>query len=203
MTPRDRQGRKQRMSAVAAFEILAEITNAEQVVVTNQGSARIFPGLRRRALDFHYNPSTMSGAIPLALGLAIAQPNREVLVVSGDGSLLMSLGTLVTAISVNVANFTVVLVDNGIYEVTGGQRTPAPAVLDYCGVARAVGFSSVASFEEIAGWRAQATEALNAPGPRFIRLAVEPVPDIYLRSPTPPIAAQLDELRRALGVTSV
>jgi thiamine pyrophosphate-dependent acetolactate synthase large subunit-like protein len=203
MTHRGYDCHTHRMPAVDAQQVLADLYRADQIVVTNQGSARIFPKLRHRALDFHYNPSTMGGAIPLALGLALAQPHREVLVVSGDGSLLMSLGALVTVVRANVANFTVILLDNGIYEVTGGQQTPAPPAIDYCGLAQAAGFASVASFQEIAVWRARATDALSEPGPRFIRLAVEPVPGDYLRFPTPPVAEQLAELRRALGAASV
>src|SRR5262245_35345999 len=169
MTRRGYDDHTQRMPAVEAQKVLADIYCADQIIVTNQGSARIFPKLRCRALDFHYNPSTMGGAIPLALGLALAQPSREVLVVSGDGSLLMSLGTLVTVVGANVTNFTIVVLDNSIYEVTGGQQTPAPPATDYCGMARAAGFASAASFQEIGDWRAQATNALSKPGPRFIR----------------------------------
>jgi sulfopyruvate decarboxylase subunit beta len=203
MTLRKSDYQTPRMSAVDALQVLADLYCADQVIVTNQGSARILPKLRRRALDFHYNPSTMGGAIPLALGLALAQPDREQLVVSGDGSLLMSLGALVTVVRANVANFTVILLDNGIYEVTGGQQTPAPLALDYCGIARAAGFATLANFQEIGDWRTQAAEALNAPGPRFIRLAVEPVPGDYLRFSTHPIGEQLVELRRALGAASI
>ncbi len=199
MTQRDGDDRAHQMSAVEALQVLADVASADQVVVTNQGSARIFPQLRRRALDFHYNPSTMGGAIPLALGLALAQPSREVLVVSGDGSLLMSLGTLITVVKANVANLTVILLENGIYEVTGGQQTPAPSALDYCAIARAAGFARVASFQQIGDWRAGAADALSGPGPRFVRLAVEPLPARDLKFPTPPIAEQLVELRRALG----
>lgn len=192
----------QRMPAVEAQQVLADLCSAEQIVVTNQGSARVFPKLRRRALDFHYNPSTMGGAIPLALGLALAQPNRDVVVVSGDGSLLMSLGALVTVARAGAANLTVILLDNGLYEVTGGQQTPAPPAIDYSAIAQAAGFPSVATFRELADWRAQAAEALGKPGPRFICLAVEPVPRDYLRFPTPSVAQQLTELRRALGTAT-
>jgi thiamine pyrophosphate-dependent acetolactate synthase large subunit-like protein len=203
MTQRPGDHRTERMPVVEALQILANSFAADQIVVTNQGSARIFPMLRRRALDFHFNPSTMGGAIPLALGLALAQPKRQVLVVSGDGSMLMNLGALVTVVNSGATNLTVILLDNGIYEVTGGQQTPAPPAIDFCGIARAAGFASVASFQQIAVWRAQAADILNESGPRFIRLAVERVPDAYLQFPTPPIAEQLAEFRRALGQKSV
>lgn len=186
------------MTVVDALRVLAEHCAADQIVLTNQGSARIWPKLRSRALDFHYNPSTMGGAIPLGLGLALAQPAREVVIVSGDGSLLMSLGSLVTVVSAGARNLTVVLLDNGIYEVTGGQQTPAKAFVDYCGLARVAGFPSANNFEQLEHWSSSVAESLRQPGPRFIRLAVGPAPEEYLRFPTPPIGAQLAALRSAL-----
>jgi sulfopyruvate decarboxylase subunit beta len=183
---------------VDALRVLAEHCAADQVVVTNQGSARIWPKLRRRGLDFHYNPSTMGGAIPLGLGLAIALPQREVIVVSGDGSLLMSLGSLVTVAGAMATNLSIVLLDNGIYEVTGGQRTPAKGTVDYCGLARAAGFPSTSNFAQLEQWQTGAAAALREPGPRFLRLAVGPAPEEYLQFPTPPIAEQLAALHAAL-----
>ncbi len=190
------------MPVVDALQVLADLCGDDQIVVTNQGSARIWPKLRRRALDFHYNPSTMGGAIPLALGLALAQSQREVLVISGDGSLLMSLGSLITVVGSGATNLTVVLLDNGLYEVTGGQETPAAhAVVDYAGLARAAGFPTTAEFRELADWRTRAAEVLALPGPRFIRLAVSAVPQEFLTGSTPPLSEQLAGLRQALGVT--
>lgn len=184
---------------VEALRVLADRCCGDQIVVTNQGSSRIWPKLRRRSLDFHYNPSTMSGAIPLALGLALAQPQREVLVVSGDGSLLMSLGSLVTVVGSGVTNLTIVLLDNGLYEVTGGQETPAArCVVDYAGLARAAGFPSVAEFRDRAEWQSQAAGVLALPGPRFVRLAVSTAPPDFLTGGTPPLAEQLAELRHTL-----
>ncbi|MCI0357942.1 MAG: thiamine pyrophosphate-dependent enzyme [Planctomycetaceae bacterium] len=202
MTLRGGDHRSGKMPAVDALEVLADLCSGDQIVVTNQGSARILPKLRRRPLDFHYNPSTMGGAVPLALGLALAQPQREVLVVSGDGSLLMSLGVLVTVVKAGVTNLAIVLLDNGIYEVTGGQETPATPAVDYCGLARAAGFASACSFQQLADWQARAADALSEPGPRFIRLAVQTAPNDYLRFPTPPMDEQLAQLRRALGAAA-
>lgn len=189
------------MLVVEALQVLAGHCAADEIVVTNQGSARIFPKIRNRPLDFHYNPSTMGGAIPLALGLALAQPRREVVVVSGDGSLLMSLGSLVTVVSAGATNLSIVLLDNGMYEVTGGQMTPATPAVDYCGLAGAAGFPSACNFNQPAHWQAGAADALRQLGPRFIRLAVQRAPEEYLRFPTPPMAEQLAQLRAALGVS--
>lgn len=189
------------MPVVAALRVLANACQDDQIVVTNQGSARIWPRLRRRSLDFHYNPSTMSGAIPLALGLALAQPQREVLAISGDGSLLMSLGTLVTVVGSGVENLTVVLLDNGLYEVTGGQETPATRVaVDYAGLARAAGFPSTAEFRDLTDWQARAAEFLASPGPRFVRLIVGTAPREFLTGSTPPLADQLAAFQKALVI---
>lgn len=193
--------KKSMMPVVDALRVLADACQNDQIVVTNQGSSRIWPRLRRRSLDFHYNPSTMSGAIPLALGLALAQPQREVLAISGDGSLLMSLGSLVTVVGSGAKNLTIVLLDNGLYEVTGGQETPAAQVaVDYVGLARAAGFPSTAEFRDLADWQSGTAEVLALPGPRFIRLVVGAAPREFLSSSTPPLAEQLAGLQTALGV---
>ena len=189
------------MPVVAALQVLADRCHHDQIVVTNQGSARIWPKLRTRPLDFHYNPSTMGGLIPLALGLALAQPQREVLAISGDGSLLMSLGSLVTVVASGANNLSVVLLDNGIYEVTGGQETPAKrSAVDYAGLARVTGFPSTAEFRDLVDWQVRASDFFALPGPRFIRLVVSKAPPEYLASGTPLLAEQLAGLQHALGI---
>jgi len=187
------------MDVVAALQVLMDRRGPDQIVVTNQGSARVWPKLSQQQLDFHYNPSTMGGAIPLALGLALAQPKREVLVVSGDGALLMSLGSLVTVVDAGAVNLTVVVLNNGLYEVTGGQKTPAMKnSVDYAGLARAAGFPWAREFRELELWKTEVAGALAAAGPRFISLVVQPTPPEFLRYPTPPLAEQIDRLKQAL-----
>lgn len=188
------------MPVVAALQVLIDLRAPNQIVITNQASARVWPKLAQNPLDFHYNPSTMGGAIPLALGLALAQPRREVLVVSGDGSLLMSLGALVTVVGAGAVNLTIVVLDNGMYEVTGGQKTPATGTsLDLAGLARAAGFPTARRFCDLSKWQAEASAILSLPCPRFISLEVQPCPKEFLLGPTPPLANQLAGLRRALG----
>jgi sulfopyruvate decarboxylase subunit beta len=187
------------MPVVAALQVLINVRTAEQIVVTNQASARIWPKLSQHPLDFHYNPSTMGGAIPLALGLALAQPHREVLVVSGDGSLLMSLGALVTVAGTAARNLSIIVLENGVYEVTGGQKTPSiTAAVDLAAMAQAAGIASVAHFCDLSDWQIRAREVLRLPGPRFVCLQVQRTPHQYLFGDTPPVADQLDRLRQAL-----
>jgi len=187
------------MPVVDALQMLIDLRRDDQIVVTNQGSARIWPKLAHHPLDFHYNPSTMGGAIPLALGLAMAQPRREVLVVSGDGALLMNLGSLVTVVGAGVTNLTVVVLDNRLYEVTGGQRTPATGTAaDLAGLARAAGFPNVESFRDFSDWQSRAAITLSSRGPRFIALEVDRTSNEYLRFATPPIAEQLAALAQVL-----
>jgi thiamine pyrophosphate-dependent acetolactate synthase large subunit-like protein len=188
-----------RMPVVAALEVLIDLRRDDQIVVTNQASARIWPKMSRHALDLHYNPSTMGGAIPLALGLAMAQPHRSVLVVSGDGALLMNLGSLVTVVGAGVTNLTIVVLENRVYEVTGGQYIPgAASTVDFAGLARAAGFPTAESFQHFAQWQRQARQTLAAEGPRFISLAVDQTPNDYLTFSTPPLAEQLQTLQQAL-----
>jgi len=184
---------------VAALQVLVDLRRSDQIVVTNQTSARIWPKLDRQALDLHYNPSTMGGAIPLGLGLAIAQPQRQVLVVSGDGALLMSLGSLVTVMDSGVTNLTVVVLENRLYEVTGGQQVPGAMVgVDFAAMARAAGFPTAESFQHFPEWQRRARQTLSADGPRFISLAVDRTPSEYLKFPTPSLADQLETFQQAL-----
>ncbi len=85
-----------------------------------------------------YMLGSMGLAIPIALGVAIAQPHRKVFVLEGDGSLLMELGCLATAAAQAPKNLSVLLFDNGVYQITGGQPTPAAETTDFVAVARAV-----------------------------------------------------------------
>src|SRR5262245_47172987 len=188
------------MPVVDALQVLIDLREDDQIVITNQASARIWPKLSQHALDFHYNPSTMGGAIPLALGLAIAHPQRHVLVVSGDGSLLMNRGALVTVVGSGATNLTVVVLDNGMYEVTGGQKVPAAeAGLSFPALALAAAFPAALAFHDLSDWQARAAAALALPGPRLLSLAIEPTPKEYFVGPTPAIGEQLSRLRRALG----
>ena len=125
----------------------------------------------------------MGLALPLALGLAVAQPKRPVIVVEGDGALLMHMGALVTVGAVNPANLTVLLIQNGVHAASGGQAL-TNARLDLAQLARA---SGIAHAENIARPDALADKmraSTARDGAECLVLATEPDLDVV----KPPIA---------------
>ena len=166
---------------------------AGDVVITTMGAAREWMALGMQPLDFVFLPSSMGQATSLGLGIALARPDRRVIVANGDGSMLMNLGSLVTITAAAPANLVVIVLANGVYEVTGAQPIPGAATtrsaganVDFVGMARAAGFRSVYSFSELERWTAQLPEVLGAAGPVFALLEVAPVPGAAgPRSPGP------------------
>lgn len=192
-------GHLPRISVRDALGVLVQNRDEAMLVITNQGSARVWPLLANHPLDFHYNPSTMGGAIPFGLGLALANRHRPVLVISGDGALAMNLGSLVTVAAAGAANLTIVVLDNGLYEVTGGQKTAAgEAEVDYAAIARAAGFPSTFAYSDISQWRDHAPSAIAAAGPRLISLRVERTLRSDLTTSLAPIGPRLARLTEAL-----
>jgi thiamine pyrophosphate-dependent acetolactate synthase large subunit-like protein len=146
-----------------ALQTLVTARQDSDVIVTNQGSSRVWPLIENHSLDFHFNPSTMGGAISLALGIALAQPQRRVIVLSGDGSLLMNPGSLVSVIASRSQNLSVILLDNDLYDVTGGQKTAASDLdVRFDDIARSIGFNTVAAYRDAESWKSNAVGFLQS-----------------------------------------
>jgi thiamine pyrophosphate-dependent acetolactate synthase large subunit-like protein len=178
------------------LEVLAA-ERGDRAVITTMGSVAVWPAMSDTPLDFAYIPSSMGQGVSLGLGLALAQP-RGVVVVSGDGSLLMNLGSLVTVAS-HPANLTVLLIDNGLYEVTGGQDVAGSGRTDFAGLARAAGIGRVFVFSELSAWKAGASEALKGPGPAFVWLKVAGERGKATPAPPRPMKDQIARLTGALS----
>ena len=158
-----------------------------EVVVTTMSSVRPWGRLSDHDLDFASADSAMGHAADLALGIALARPERRVVCINGDGSMLMSLGTLATAVGSAAGNYLLIVADNGVYEITGGQRVPGAPTVDYAGLARAVGFRSVYHFDDAREWSQAVPAVLRALGPTFVHAEVEPgVEGPIARRPTEP-----------------
>jgi sulfopyruvate decarboxylase subunit beta len=186
------------MTQRQALEVILPL-RGDRIVVTTMSSAGIWPQLSNSPLDFAYIPSAMGHAPSLGLGLALAQPTRGVIVLNGDGCALMSLGNLVTMAN-QPANLHVVILDNGHYEVTGGQAHAGAGHVDYPALARAAGIGRVHSFRTLADWQAGAPSALAGAGPAVIHLEVEALPGQKTPKPPRPMADQIQRLQQALAV---
>src|ERR1700730_5552203 len=112
-----------------ALEVLAR-HRGDRVVITTMTAVGVWPELSDTPLDFAYMPSAMGHGPGLALGLALACPERGVIVINGDGSVLMSLGSVVTLAAPPAAVYLIVM-DNALYEVTGGQKTAGAGRADF------------------------------------------------------------------------
>src|ERR1700739_1587098 len=82
-----------------------------------------------------YMLGSMGLAFPIALGVALAQPRRRVFALEGDGSLLMQLGCLSTIATLKPKTLSMIVMDNGIYQITGAQPTPAASIADLVAIA--------------------------------------------------------------------
>lgn len=123
-----------------------------------------------------YMLGSMGLAIPIALGVAITQPQRKVFVLEGDGSLLMELGCLSTVAARAPKNLSILLFDNGVYQITGGQPTPAAQTTDFVAVARACGLSDSAWAADEEDFESQLDRCLETDGPHFIGLKLDDQP---------------------------
>jgi thiamine pyrophosphate-dependent acetolactate synthase large subunit-like protein len=115
-----------------------------------------------------YMLGSMGLAIPIALGVAMAQPQRRVIALEGDGSLLMQLGALGTVASVQPDNLLIIVWDNGAYQITGSQPTLTSTSVDLVAMARGAGLAQSAWATDEAHFEALVEAALAGPGPRFI-----------------------------------
>jgi thiamine pyrophosphate-dependent acetolactate synthase large subunit-like protein len=116
----------------------------------------------------------MGGAAMIGLGLALAQPKLPVLVITGDGEMLMGMGSLATIGLQKPANLSIVVLDNECYGETGGQTSHTSAAADLLGVAKACGISdsrSVSTMAEVEAF-ARAVQDVSA-GPRFVNVKID------------------------------
>ncbi len=180
------------MPLVPAVAALHTARRQDEAVITTMGVAREWMTLGLSPLDLVLVPSSMGQAPAWGLGMALAQPQRKVIVANGDGSMLMNLGSLVSITAEAPANLAMVLFDNGVYEVTGAQATPgsrearAGNDVDFTAIARGCGYTSVREFYDLAEWQLSVRGWLDEPGPQFAVVHVDPVPGaVGPRSPGP------------------
>jgi thiamine pyrophosphate-dependent acetolactate synthase large subunit-like protein len=112
----------------------------------------------------------MGKASSVGLGIALGRPDRKVLVLDGDGSLLMNLGSLVTIATQKPSNFFHFVFDNGVYAVTGGQPVPGASIVDYSKLALAAGYPAAYTFSDVETMATELPRIMKAGGPVLVNI---------------------------------
>lgn len=116
----------------------------------------------------------MGGAVMIGLGVALAQPKLPVVVITGDGEMLMGMGSLATVGLQKPENLTIIVLDNEVYGETGGQASHTAATTDLVGVARACGISDVRTLSTMAEIEAFVPSIQDVSrGPRFVSIKID------------------------------
>jgi phosphonopyruvate decarboxylase len=159
------------LSRATAVRLLASQCDGTAVITTIGNISRELFAAADRPLNL-YVQGAMGHAISVASGTALGQPGRRVVAIDGDGSAVMHLGAISLAGSLGQPNLAHVILDNGVYESTGGQPTAAAAT-DLPAVALACGYRQAVTVSTEAGLRAQAP-LLTAPGPVLLHVRITP-----------------------------
>ena len=161
---------------MARYEAIKDIMKEidDELIVCNIGfPSRELYEISDRDKNF-YMIGSMGLASSIGLGLALAKPDKDIVVIDGDGSLLMNMGSLVTIFANNPSNLTWIVIDNGAYGSTGKQDTYAQ-LIDLVEIAKSVGFKNAYDFNDIdlksiiksdnAGFIVYKTDAGNSSAP--------------------------------------
>jgi phosphonopyruvate decarboxylase len=161
---------------IDAVRILDEHRGDSLIITTmNAGNMRFgLPSVtQHEEMDFPMG-GCMGKASSLGLGLALARPERKVMVLDGDGSLLMNLGTLVTISNKAPENLYHFVFENGVYAVTGGQPIPGEGKASFQGMAREAGYAAAYEFDDTEDLATNIDDILQQKGPVLVCLKVVP-----------------------------
>ena len=147
----------------------------DALVVTGLGSPSYDVFAAGDRDDNYYLWGAMGGAALVGLGLAQAQPDRRVMVITGDGEQLMAFGALATIAVARPANLDIFVLDNEHYGETGMQRSHTAKGIALDRIAAAAGFAETAELSTLAEVEALAARNAGAAGPRLFVLKIAPV----------------------------
>jgi phosphonopyruvate decarboxylase len=142
----------------------------------------------------------MGGASTLGLGLALARPERRVIVLDGDGSLLMQLGSLATIGGAAVRNLAHLVFKNGVYHTSGAQAIPGGFDVDFVALARGTGYRAAYRIEDLDALERRMPSILQEDGPVLIELLTGLAAQTPLTAPRgTPFPEQVEALRAMLA----
>ena len=160
------------MNPKDCFKALYRHVEEADIVLPVYSSAFEWLNIAPRKLNY-----TAHGAMGLAsshgLGLALGRPDKKVIVLDGDGSLLMNLGTMVTTAAIAPKNFFHFVCENGTYEANGGHPTPYRGNVSFAAMAKAAGYKNVYEFSDVKNFEQQIGAVLSETGPVFVHLRLD------------------------------
>lgn len=160
------------MHTADVMKVFAEYRGSA-IVISGRGG-RHWIRISDTALDLPLGDPAMGGHAGFGLGLALAQPEKRVVLFDSEGDILMSLGQLPTIAEQAPANFYHFILDNEVYATTGGQPVPGAKTVDYAAMARSCGYPRAYNFADLADFSRELPGILGAPGPVFVALKVLP-----------------------------
>ncbi len=154
----------------------SELLNTVQEVATDEVIVPVMSAIKgwSELPEYFYWCTAMGYGSSVALGLALARPDRKVIVLDGDGSLLMNLGSLVTIADLSPPNLIHIVLENGLYELPGAIPLPGQGKASLSGMARAAGIKSIHEYDEIGDFKAGLVSLLHKEGPAFVSARVAP-----------------------------
>jgi thiamine pyrophosphate-dependent acetolactate synthase large subunit-like protein len=150
----------------------------EEAVIGGIGNANFDLWASGQRPQNFYMLGSMGLTIPIAFGVAIAQPKRHVIALEGDGSLLMQLGCLATVAMRAPKNITMVVWDNGMYQITGNQPTASASTADLIAIARGAGLERSAWAADEDDFDRLFATALKEGGPSLIAVRIDHKPAV-------------------------
>jgi thiamine pyrophosphate-dependent acetolactate synthase large subunit-like protein len=161
------------MNRSALTRLLAGKLKSEEAVIGGIGNSNFDLWASGQRPQNFYMLGSMGLATPIALGVAIAQPQRKVFALEGDGSILMQLGALGTVAAEARKNLAIIIWDNGLYQITGSQKTLTSSGTDLVAIAKGAGIAqSYWAFDE-AHFESLVERTLTEDGPWLIAARID------------------------------
>ena len=167
--------------------ILNQLPNNNIIVSTTGKTSREIFEIREKTGEPHFKDFLTVGSMghcsSIALGIAIAKPDRKVICIDGDGSLIMHMGSLSTVGKLKPKNFHHILINNQVHESVGGQATSAPFI-KFSDLVKANGYANVFSADDKESLKAGLGNILKREGPSFLEVEIKPGSRKNLGRPT-------------------
>lgn len=161
------------IDAAAMFEVFQSY-RGDAFVVPGRGAPHWTAISTQPKRDIPLGDPAMGGHAAYAFGLALAQPDRKVILFDSEGDLFMNLGVLATIADQQPRNFYHFLLDNECYATTGGQPVPNAKLVDYATIAKGAGYRAAYAFDELDALGKEIEHILSEPGPVLVAMKIIP-----------------------------